>query len=87
MSILIHSLAVEFTLLKSFNFLSRITKILKYQAVTYVSCYEKKTKAIQVPNYCEENKHLTKLESITKKLTCGENFQNRQLQTWLCENE
>ena len=36
---------------------------------------------------CEEEKRLTKLEAIAEKLNCGENVQNRQLQTWLSEQE
>lgn len=35
----------------------------------------------------EETKRLTKLEGIAEKLKCGENGQNRQLQTWLSEDE
>jgi len=35
----------------------------------------------------EEAKRLTKLETIADKLKRGENVQNRQLQTWLSENE
>ena len=35
----------------------------------------------------EEIKRLTKLESIAAKLKRGENAQNRQLQTWLSEDE
>ena len=35
----------------------------------------------------EETKRLTKLESIAEKLKRGENLQNRQLQTWLSEDE
>jgi len=35
----------------------------------------------------EEAKRLAKLESIADKLKCGENVQNRQLQTWLSEDE
>ena len=35
----------------------------------------------------EEVKRLAKLESIADKLKCGENVQNRQLQTWLSEAE
>jgi chromosome segregation ATPase len=35
----------------------------------------------------EKNKRLTKLEAIADKLKCGENVQNRQLQTWLSEDE
>ena len=35
----------------------------------------------------EEAKRLTKLEVIAEKLMRGENVQNRQLQTWLSENE
>jgi len=34
-----------------------------------------------------EAKRLAKLEAIADKLTCGENVQNRQLQTWLSEDE
>lgn len=30
----------------------------------------------------EETKRLAKLEAIADKLKCGENVQNRQLQTW-----
>ena len=36
---------------------------------------------------CEEEKRLTKLEAIAEKLNCGENVQNRLLQTWLGEDE
>ena len=36
---------------------------------------------------CEEEKRLVKLEAIAEKLKCGENLQNRQLQTWLSEDE
>jgi DNA helicase IV len=35
----------------------------------------------------EESKRLAKLESIADKLNRGENVQNRQLQTWLSEDE
>jgi tetratricopeptide (TPR) repeat protein len=35
----------------------------------------------------EENKRLSKLETIADKLKRGENIQNRQLQTWLSEEE
>lgn len=35
----------------------------------------------------EENKRLRKLEGIADKLKRGENVQNRQLQTWLSEDE
>ncbi len=35
----------------------------------------------------EETKRLTKLEAIADKLKRGENVQNRQLQTWLSEEE
>ena len=35
----------------------------------------------------EEAKRLTKLEAIADKLRRGENVQNRQLQTWLNEEE
>ena len=35
----------------------------------------------------EEAKRLNKLKAIADKLTRGENVQNRQLQTWLSENE
>ena len=35
----------------------------------------------------EEAKRLTKLEAISDKLKRGENVQNRQLQTWLREDE
>ena len=35
----------------------------------------------------EEVKRLAKLESIADKLKRGENVQNRQLQTWLSEEE
>ena len=35
----------------------------------------------------EEAKRLAKLESIADKLKRGENVQNRQLQTWLSEDE
>ena len=35
----------------------------------------------------EEEKRLTKLETIADKLKRGENVQNRQLQTWLNEDE
>ena len=35
----------------------------------------------------EETKRLAKLEIIAEKLKRGENVQNRQLQTWLCEEE
>ena len=35
----------------------------------------------------EEVKRLAKLESIADKLKCGENVQNRQLQTWLSREE
>ena len=35
----------------------------------------------------EETKRLAKLETIADKLRCGENVQNRQLQTWLNEDE
>ena len=35
----------------------------------------------------KESKRLTKLEAIADKLKRGENVQNRQLQTWLSEEE
>ena len=35
----------------------------------------------------EESKRLSKLEAIADKLTRGENVQNRQLQTWLSDDE
>ena len=35
----------------------------------------------------EETKRLTKLEAIADKLKRGENVQNRQLKTWLSEDE
>ena len=35
----------------------------------------------------EATKRLAKLESIADKLKRGENVQNRQLQTWLSEEE
>jgi len=35
----------------------------------------------------EEDKRYSKLESIADKLRRGENVQNRQLQTWLSEDE
>lgn len=35
----------------------------------------------------EEAKRLAKLETIADKLRRGENVQNRQLQTWLSEDE
>jgi len=35
----------------------------------------------------EETKRLAKLEIIADKLRRGENVQNRQLQTWLSEDE
>ena len=35
----------------------------------------------------EETKRLAKLEAIADKLRRGENVQNRQLQTWLSEDE
>ena len=35
----------------------------------------------------EEEKQLSKIEAIAVKLRHGENVQNRQLQTWLSENE
>ena len=35
----------------------------------------------------EESKRLNKLEAIADKLKRGENVQNRQLQTWLSEEE
>ena len=35
----------------------------------------------------EEDKRLSKLEAIADKLKRGENVQNRQLQTWLSEDE
>ena len=35
----------------------------------------------------EETKRLAKLEAIAEKLRRGENVQNRQLQTWLSEDE
>ena len=33
----------------------------------------------------KEAKRLTKWEGIAAKLKCGENVQNRQLQTWLSD--
>jgi len=35
----------------------------------------------------EEQKRLAKLEGIVERLRRGENVQNRQLQTWLSEEE
>ena len=35
----------------------------------------------------EENKRLSKLEAIADKLERGENVQNRQLRTWLSDDE
>ena len=35
----------------------------------------------------EEEKRIFRLEAIAVKLKCGENVQNRQLQTWLSEGE
>ena len=35
----------------------------------------------------EEAKRLTKLEAIAAKLKRGENVQNRQLKTWLTDDE
>jgi len=35
----------------------------------------------------DERKRLNKLEGIADKLKCGKNVQNRQLQTWLSEEE
>jgi hypothetical protein len=35
----------------------------------------------------EETKRLSKLQAIADKLKRGENLQNRQLQTWLSEEE
>ena len=35
----------------------------------------------------EESKRLKKLEAIAEKLKRGENVQNRQLKTWLSEEE
>ena len=35
----------------------------------------------------EESKRLSKLEAIADKLNRGENVQNRQLQTWLSDDE
>jgi hypothetical protein len=35
----------------------------------------------------EEAQRLNKLEAISKKLKRGENVQNRQLQTWLSDDE
>ena len=35
----------------------------------------------------EETKHLNKLEAVAEKLKRGENVQNRQLRTWLSEEE
>ena len=35
----------------------------------------------------EESKRLSKLEAIADKLKLGENVQNRQLQTWLSDDE
>ena len=35
----------------------------------------------------EEEKRLARLEAIADKLKRGENVQNRQLQTWLSEDE
>ena len=35
----------------------------------------------------EETKRLNKLEAVAEKLKRGENVQNRQLQTWLSEDE
>ena len=35
----------------------------------------------------EEQRRLTKLEAIAARLERGENVQNRQLQTWLTQDE
>ena len=35
----------------------------------------------------EEQRRLSKIEAIAAKLRRGENVQNRQLQTWLSEDE
>ena len=35
----------------------------------------------------EEAKRLAKLEGMVERLTRGENVQNRQLQTWLSDDE
>jgi len=35
----------------------------------------------------EETKRLAKLEALADKLKRGENVQNRQLQTWLSDDE
>ena len=35
----------------------------------------------------EEERRISKLEAIVSKLKRGENVQNRQLQTWLSEDE
>jgi hypothetical protein len=35
----------------------------------------------------EEERRLSKIEAIAAKLRRRENLQNRQLQTWLCEDE
>ena len=35
----------------------------------------------------EESKRLAKLDTIADRLKCRENVQNRQLQTWLSEDE
>jgi len=35
----------------------------------------------------DESKRLAKLEAVAGKLKRGENVQNRQLQTWLSEDE
>jgi len=35
----------------------------------------------------EESKRLTRLEAVAEKLKRGENVQNRQLQTWLSDDE
>ena len=49
-------------------------------------------KRIEKANPCrkltvEEDKRLKKLDTIADKLKRGENVQNRQLQTWLSEDE
>ena len=57
---------------------SRIRKLLQ----------ERIDKAIPRRNLTvEEAKRLAKLEVIADKLRHGKNVQNRQLQTWLSENE
>ena len=65
------------------------TTVKRNQAVTFESyCKNALDKANPRRKLtAEEDKRLSKLEAIADKLKRGENVQNRQLQTWLSEDE